>query len=503
MVRLNVNNITSDTDAPGSSTVIKTTLVFLSTFALYFLTRSPELDVHDSVQFAMGIHDFNLWKHQPHPPGYPLFIFLGWIGDTVFGAGPDLSLHFVSAIGGALFIAVWFLIIRLQFNERFAWWVAGCLAITPAVWMTATKVLTDSLAAGLVSAEILATLYFLKRQRRAALPAAALLGATAAGARPQLILVVLVILIAALWRGRATMKMSILTMALLIAGCLVWLLPMSYMQWRLDPKMSLWSVYPHLAYQQWQWRLDKPGTYIGAGDWSLRYLGARLAVHLLGWFGLGFGFLESPWVLGIGSVIVITGLASYFSRVQSLGDGEFWRAHAPWALVHVAIIFISLSPEQRYYLIIFPLLWVALLRGFLQMRWPWNWSAVALPALILCVVIPLAIDNHRRESPSLRLVRHLAELYSADRRKDVVLLFNNVQRHVEWYAPGFVTFSKIPPASELPGVVAGAVAVYADNEKAPLPPGWHRIPVAVFKRSIIIYREQNSVTLYLIDRDDR
>ena len=118
-------------------------MLFLGAFALYFATRSPALDEHDSVQFAMGVFDFNLWKHQPHPPGYSLFIFLGWIGDKVFGVGPELSLHFVSAIGGALFIAVWFLIIRLQFNERFAWWIASCLAITPAVWMTATKVLTS------------------------------------------------------------------------------------------------------------------------------------------------------------------------------------------------------------------------------------------------------------------------------------------------------------------------------------------------------------------------
>lgn len=498
-----MNNRTSDTDTLDSVALVKAALLFLGTFALYFATRSPALDQHDSVQFAMGVLDFNLWKHQPHPPGYPLFIFLGWIGDKVFGVGPELSLHFVSAIGGALFIAVWFLIIRLQFNERFAWWMASCLAITPAVWMTATKVLTDSLAAGLLSAEILAALYFLKRECRAALLSAALLGATAAGARPQLILVVLVILITALWRGRAPMKMSILALALLIAGCLVWLLPMSYTQWRLKPEMSFLSVYPKLAYQQWHWRLDKPGTYLGAGDWSPRYLGTRFVFHFLGWFGLGFGFIRSLCVLAIGSVIAIAGLASYFSRIRKLGDGEFWKLHAPWALTHVAVIFISLSPEQRYYIIIFPLLWVALLRGFLQMRSPWNWAAVALPALLLYVVVPLAIDNHRREPPALRLVRYLARLYPTDRRKDVVLLFNNVRRHAEWYAPGFVTFREIPPARDLPQVVAAAAAVYSDNAKAPLPPGWRRVPLAVFTRSAIISWAHHSLTLYLIDRRDR
>src|SRR5438309_7794160 len=139
---------------------IKAALIFLAAFATYFITRSPGLDEFDSVQFAMGVREFNIWEHQPHPPGYPLFIFLGWIGVKVFGASPELSLHFVSALGGALFIAAWFLIIRLHFGARLGWWVTSCLAIMPVVWMTATKVLTDAPAAGCISIEILEEVCF-------------------------------------------------------------------------------------------------------------------------------------------------------------------------------------------------------------------------------------------------------------------------------------------------------------------------------------------------------
>jgi hypothetical protein len=55
-------------------------LLFAITFAFYFVSRSPALDEIDSVNFAMGIRHFDLWNHQPHPPGYPLFVFAGWIG---------------------------------------------------------------------------------------------------------------------------------------------------------------------------------------------------------------------------------------------------------------------------------------------------------------------------------------------------------------------------------------------------------------------------------------
>src|SRR5882724_11834008 len=108
----------------GQQSVIKAVFLFFVAFALYFLTHSPALDDIDAVQFAMGVHSFDLWHHQPHPPGYPLFIFLGWLGTKLFHAGTESSLYFVSAFGGGLFVAAWFLIIRAQFSERFAWWIA-------------------------------------------------------------------------------------------------------------------------------------------------------------------------------------------------------------------------------------------------------------------------------------------------------------------------------------------------------------------------------------------
>jgi hypothetical protein len=179
---LQVNGRTPTVDCLETHDWLKAGAIFLIAFALYFIFRSPGLDEIDSINFALGIRQFNLWEHQPHPPAYPLFIFLGWLGVKLFGASPEASLHFVSALGGSLFVAAWFLIIRLQFSKRFAWWVTTCLVITPVVWMTATKVLTDSLAAGFISAEILAAI------------CTALFGAAAAGARAQLILVVFVVL---------------------------------------------------------------------------------------------------------------------------------------------------------------------------------------------------------------------------------------------------------------------------------------------------------------------
>ena len=85
------------TDRLDPQSLFKATLIFCAALAAYYLTRSPGLDEIDSVNFTMGVREFNIWKHQPHPPGYPLFIFLGQLGVKVFGGAPEASLHFVSA----------------------------------------------------------------------------------------------------------------------------------------------------------------------------------------------------------------------------------------------------------------------------------------------------------------------------------------------------------------------------------------------------------------------
>jgi 4-amino-4-deoxy-L-arabinose transferase-like glycosyltransferase len=483
--------------------VVKAILIFLAGFALYFLSRSPGLDEIDSVNFAMGVREFDIWMHQPQPPGYPLYIALGKLGVALFGMSPELSLHVVSAIGGAIFLTSWFLIIRRQFDECLAWWLTSCLAITPVVWMAATKVLTDSLAAGFLSAEILWALCFVRSANSRSVLGMSIFGAAAAGARPQLLAVVLVIWATAIWWRHAPVKTWLPGIIILIAGCLLWLLPMWYSQWLLDPGTPLWQVYPKLIYGQWQWRFDKPDVYIGAGDWSPRYLATRFAFHFLGWFGFGFGLLASPAAFVAGVIVLSVGVIGYFARRRETTDVAFWKFHLPWAAVHCVIIFNCLPPTQRYYLVIYPLLLVLLLRGFLRMPAPWNWSVIALPALLLSIAAPLAIANHRDDAPPVRLVRYLEKLHPESEWSRVVLLFSNrTQRHAQWYGPGFKTIPlhRIPSTDALPDLTKDAVAIYTDDDQFPLPRGWRRVLVTEFSRNWVIYMKSHDVKLFRIEQ---
>src|SRR5262245_29042150 len=57
---------------------------------LWFLP--PSLEDIDSINFALGLRDFDPAQHQPHPPGYPVYIAVGrGVLATVSRVGSGLS----------------------------------------------------------------------------------------------------------------------------------------------------------------------------------------------------------------------------------------------------------------------------------------------------------------------------------------------------------------------------------------------------------------------------
>src|SRR5262245_10278369 len=62
----------------------------------------------DAVQFALALREFDVAKHQPHPPGYLLYVLLGrvlnaWSGDPAF-AYVGLAMLFSAA---TTFVVYW------------------------------------------------------------------------------------------------------------------------------------------------------------------------------------------------------------------------------------------------------------------------------------------------------------------------------------------------------------------------------------------------------------
>ena len=70
-------------------------------FIAHLAFLPPTLEDLDSMNFALGVRDFDPSKHQPHPPGYPVFIALGKLSYAVWPSEAG-SLSFWGALLGAL-----------------------------------------------------------------------------------------------------------------------------------------------------------------------------------------------------------------------------------------------------------------------------------------------------------------------------------------------------------------------------------------------------------------
>ena len=118
---------------------------------LPYLTSS--LEDLDSVNFALGIRDYDVARHQPHPPGYPVFIL---IAKAVHAVVPSeaKALALVSVVAGALGVIALGLLF-CQFDAPRVpgvWWIAAIVVTmtAPLYWFTAARPLSD--VAGLAAA---------------------------------------------------------------------------------------------------------------------------------------------------------------------------------------------------------------------------------------------------------------------------------------------------------------------------------------------------------------
>ena len=118
--------------------------------ALHLPFLAPSLEDVDSINFALGLRDFDPARHQPHPPGYPAYIALGHvslllvssIGGAVTRASAEATaLAMLSAVGGAVAIVAMFELFR-EFGSR-AVLATALAAAAPLFWMSGLRPMSD------------------------------------------------------------------------------------------------------------------------------------------------------------------------------------------------------------------------------------------------------------------------------------------------------------------------------------------------------------------------
>ena len=196
--------------------------------ALHLPFLPPSLEDLDSINFALGVRHYDVSQHQPHPPGYPLFIgaakLLHMVGLSELHA---LSLLGVVAGGFGVFalMKLFAALDRDRPEGPFTWMAVLTVAATPLFWLTAARPLSDmtGLAASLGVQALLLT-----ASGVGGLTVAAFLAAFAAGIRSQVVwltmplLVLAVLRLPAVDRSRGAVRASVAY----VVGGLAWAIPL-------------------------------------------------------------------------------------------------------------------------------------------------------------------------------------------------------------------------------------------------------------------------------------
>jgi transmembrane protein TMEM260 (protein O-mannosyltransferase) len=234
---------------------LKPKLFWASGLATLFLVAHlaflpSTLEDIDSLNFALGLHDFDPTKHQPHPPGYPIFMALGKLARAVVPSDPK-ALATLGAIFGALavfpLVALFGSIEALEpQQDRTRPVLASVLATvlviaSPLYWFNALRPMSDipGLAVTLAAQAALAAAYVRQRMDPSRTPEAleasgkmivlgAFLAAIAIGFRSQAAVLTLPLLMVVLLQraGRGAAGALLGSAMTFSIGLLLWAIPL-------------------------------------------------------------------------------------------------------------------------------------------------------------------------------------------------------------------------------------------------------------------------------------
>jgi len=181
----------------------------------------------DAVQFALALHEFDIAKHQPHPPGYLLYVALGRLLNASLG-DPTLAYVALAMLFSAGTTFVLYSLARRLYDRATALIAASLLAVSPLFWFYGSVGLTyagEAFAASVVA-------WFAYGALTGHVPSL-YWGALAVGLTGGMRQSVLVLLLP-LWLGSALLgirsrRRVAIAGGILLASVLAWLLPMLWL----------------------------------------------------------------------------------------------------------------------------------------------------------------------------------------------------------------------------------------------------------------------------------
>ncbi len=207
----------------GRGGLIDLALLNAAVLLTRIIFRSRYLYDIDSVNFALALHRFDPLAHQPHPPGYFLYICLGRAVNLV---AHDANLAFVAisvtASCGAM--SAMYVLARNWWNRSAAFFTGLIFVFSPLVWFHGTVALTYTVELFFSSVTGYLCWRVFEGSRSLVIPAAIAAG-LAAGFRPSFLLFIGPLLVFSWFfsPGRARAPAGLIALSLTFAA---WFIPM-------------------------------------------------------------------------------------------------------------------------------------------------------------------------------------------------------------------------------------------------------------------------------------
>jgi hypothetical protein len=240
----------------------------------------------DAVQFALALSEYDIGKHQPHPPGYILYVALGrlvnaWLAD------PAASYVALAVAFSGLTTFVVYYLAHAVYDRPTALAAAALLAVSPLSWFYGAVGLTYAGEALLASVVAYFAFRALQGSDTDAWLAAGYLG-LAGGIRQSILILLFPLWLGSTFLGTRRLRTILVGLAILAVAVLAWFVPM------------IWLTGGLARYLEASWELAdtvvKPTSVVGGPfDTTLRMSRYLLESLLVALGPLALAALLVPW----------------------------------------------------------------------------------------------------------------------------------------------------------------------------------------------------------------
>lgn len=344
-------------------------LVFVAA-VLRFSNLSPWLEDWDSVQLALGLHHYSIPDHQPHPPGYPLYIVLGRLF-YIFTQNDGYALTSLSALLGSFSIVPLYLLTKKMLDKKTAYLSSLIFIVVPVHWVFSERAFTD--VPGLFFLLVFGYFVYSSKGNLKKLLLSSFFAGLILGVRFNEIPVVIgLITLVALIYGN--IKFYLLSLTALTLGVAIWLIPLilitepsrfiasfsSLANYVVRHDVLLGESSPFTTIAK-----TKVGQLIYLLDLSYTKVFLILSLFSIIWVTIKPGFRETfkihfllTWVISYGATLLLV----YNLEIQR----HLLPLLPPFAIL-VVISLVYLLKKPKIYIPVFLLLWVGIFsQGYQQ-----------------------------------------------------------------------------------------------------------------------------------------